>query len=79
MVQGLKSDGLRDVSPASQSAHVFGVSRGRWEMSEEKKEEKKKKKKKGFTDSSDGAANWQLRHDRSPKSGLMTDSDVRTV
>lgn len=38
---GLKSDGLHDVSPASQSAHVFGVSRGRLEMSEEKKKEKK--------------------------------------
>lgn len=62
---GLKSDGLHDVSPASQSAHVFGVSRGRLEMSEEKK---RKKEKKGLTDSSHGAANWQLRHDRSPKS-----------
>lgn len=70
---GLKSDGLHDVSPASQSAHVFGVSRGRLEMSEEKKKEKRASQTHHTalpTGSSDTIAVQRV---------LMTDSDVRTV
>ena len=72
MAWGLKSDGLRDVSPTSQSAHVFGVSRGRWEMSEGEKKKKKATQTRQTalpTGSFDPIAVQRV---------LMTDSDAKT-